>query len=66
MMPFVSPLSMLLYAPEYVSSIRGVLLKGLLGESGGPHGAADVASVLSWSTLNVAREKVEEWDACDR
>ena len=54
MMPFVTPLSMLLYG------------KGLLGESGGPHGAAAVASVPSWSTLNVAREKVEEWDACDR
>jgi hypothetical protein len=33
----VTPLSMLLYAPEHVSSIRGVLLKGLLGEGGGPH-----------------------------
>jgi hypothetical protein len=32
----VTPLSMLVYAPEYVSSIRGVLLKGLLGERGGP------------------------------
>jgi hypothetical protein len=40
------PLSMLLYAPECVSSIRGVLLKGLLGEGGGPRATEGLDSLF--------------------